>query len=205
MLWRHGRTAWNDENRFQGTTDVPLDAIGIGQAERAARLVAAFPPDAVVSSDLERARQTAAPLLALTGIEAAYDEGLRETYGGRWQGLVTSQIEAMDPELWAAWRRGEDVPAGGGEMRHEVADRACTVVAKSLDSLGPERTLVVVTHGGTARSIIGRMLDLPSDRWGVLGGLANCAWSVLEEANTGWRLSEHNAGSLPEPVVGDDR
>jgi probable phosphoglycerate mutase len=49
------------------------------------------------------------------------------------------------------------------------------------------------------------MLELPMDRWAVVGGLANCSWSVLEETeSSSWRLVEHNAGSLPEPVMGDD-
>ena len=66
------------------------------------------------------------------------------------------------------------------------------------------QVLLVVTHGGSARAMLGRMLDLPVDRWGALGGLANFSWSVLEETPWGWRLAEHNAGTLPEPVVGDD-
>jgi probable phosphoglycerate mutase len=63
----------------------------------------------------------------------------------------------------------------------------------------------VVTHGGTARAVIGRMLGLPVELWHSLGGLANCSWSVLEERwSGGWRLTEHNAGTLPEPVTGAD-
>jgi hypothetical protein len=49
------------------------------------------------------------------------------------------------------------------------------------------------------------MLELPVEQWRVFGGLANCCWSVLEEGRRGWRLTEHNAGSLPEAVLGDDR
>jgi broad specificity phosphatase PhoE len=63
----------------------------------------------------------------------------------------------------------------------------------------------VVTHGGTARVTIGKLLGLPEQYSGVLGGLSNCSWSVLGEGHRGWRLLEHNAGSLPEPVFGDDR
>ena len=64
---------------------------------------------------------------------------------------------------------------------------------------------MVVTHGGTARAVIGTLLGLPVEHWDVFGGLANCSWSVLEEAGRDeWRLAEHNAGTLPEAVVGDD-
>jgi broad specificity phosphatase PhoE len=71
----------------------------------------------------------------------------------------------------------------------------------------PGETLVVVTHGGSARGAIGSLLDLPMDRWAVIGGLSNCCWSVLEETSfseSGWRLVEHNAGTLPTPVLSDE-
>ena len=78
-------------------------------------------------------------------------------------------------------------------------------IVDALAEVPPGGTLVVVTHGGSARAAIGSLLDLPLDRWAVVGGLANCCWSVLEEARpAGWRLVEHNAGSLPEPVMGDE-
>ena len=48
------------------------------------------------------------------------------------------------------------------------------------------------------------MLGLPDELWGGLGGLSNCCWSVLGEGGRGWRLLEHNAGTLLEPVIGDD-
>jgi probable phosphoglycerate mutase len=96
------------------------------------------------------------------------------------------------------------VRPGGGETRGEVADRACAAVTDALRSLPDGGVLVVATHGGTARALIGRLLGLPEHEWHVLGGLANCSWSVLAESSHGWRLEEHNAGRLPEPVVGTD-
>ncbi len=204
VVWRHGRTRWNIEHRFQGHSDIPLDELGVAQAERAARLLAALPPDVVLCSDLDRARQTAAPLLTLTGLTATYDSALRETNGGSWEGLLDVEILARDGDAYRAWKRGEDIAAGGGERRSETAARVVDAVEKTLADVAPGQVLVVVTHGGTARAMLGRMLDLPVDRWGALGGLANCSWSVLEETGWGWRLAEHNAGTLPEPLVGDD-
>ena len=65
---------------------------------------------------------------------------------------------------------------------------------------------VVGDHDGAARAGIGRLLGLPVEHWTVLGGLTNCAWSVLEELPDGrWRLLEHNARSLPEEVEGDEQ
>ena len=65
VLWRHGRTSWNAESRFQGTTDIPLDDVGVAQAERAARDLATLGPHRIVASDLDRAR-AALPSLAKT-------------------------------------------------------------------------------------------------------------------------------------------
>lgn len=92
ILWRHGQTAWNVERRFQGTTDVELTETGVAQARRAARLLASLQPDAIVSSDLSRAANTAAELVALTGLQVTHDEALRETYAGLWQGLTHDEI-----------------------------------------------------------------------------------------------------------------
>jgi broad specificity phosphatase PhoE len=206
VLWRHGRTAWNMANRFQGQTDVPLDDVGREQARQAARLVAAFPPSVIVASDLQRARETAQPLAALTGLSVQPDPRLRELHAGSWQGRLGSEIEAVDGVSYRAWRSGGDVRAGGGESRTELADRSAEALLEHLAGVPDDGVLVAVTHGGTTRAALGRLLGLPLGHWGVLGGLANCAWSVIEEVGAGrFRLTEHNAGSLPEPVVGDDR
>lgn len=69
VIWRHGRTAWNLEHRFQGQTDVPLDEVGVAQAKAAARMLMALRPQIIVSSNLSRARDTAAPLAAACGLE----------------------------------------------------------------------------------------------------------------------------------------
>lgn len=205
VLWRHGQTAWNLEDRFQGSTDVELDEVGRAQAERSARLLSALGPDAIVSSDLVRAAATAATLATMCGLEVRLDERLRETYGGHWQGKTVTELTAEDHEVYTAWRAGHDVPAGGGERRTEVAARVVPAITEALDGVPAGGTLVAVTHGGSARAAIGTLLGLPLDRWAVVGGLANCCWSVLEEsAPPGWRLVEHNAGSLPEPVMSDE-
>ncbi|KEF06012.1 MULTISPECIES: histidine phosphatase family protein [Streptomyces] len=204
VLWRHGQTAWNLERRFQGTTDIELTEEGLAQARRAARLLAALEPDAIIASDLRRAAATAGELAAVTGLEVAYDEALRETYAGAWQGLTHEEIVELYGEQYAAWKRGEPVRRGGGELETEVADRAAPVVERNADKLPDGGTLVVVSHGGTIRTTIGRLLGLESRHWEGLGGLSNCCWSVLGEGARGWRLLEHNAGTLPEPVLGDD-
>ena len=205
VLWRHGQTAWNVADRFQGSTDVELDEVGLAQAERTARLLASLSPAVLVSSDLARAAATAAELAGLVRLEVRHDARLRETFGGRWEGRTAVELQSADGDLYAAWRAGEDVAAGGGERRSEVAARVVAAIVDALTGVPAGGTLVVVTHGGSARAAIGTLLDLPFDRWTTIGGLANCCWSVLEEGSPhGWRLVEHNAGSLPEPVMSDE-
>ncbi|AXK33705.1 histidine phosphatase family protein [Streptomyces armeniacus] len=204
VLWRHGQTAWNLERRFQGSTDIELTEAGLAQARRSARLLAGLKPDAVIASDLKRTRATAAELAAVTGLEVSHDETLRETYAGAWQGLTHEEIVERYGDQYAAWKRGEPVRRGGGELETEVADRAAPVIERSVEKLPDDGTLVVVSHGGTIRTSIGRLLGLHPSTWEALGGLSNCCWSVLGESVRGWRLLEHNAGTLPEPVLGDD-
>ena len=163
-----------------------------------------LPPSVLVSSDLARARATAAELAGLTGLDATADPALRETFAGEWQGQLAGEIEQVDGARWRAWQSGAEVRPGGGETRSEVAERARAAVLDYLADVPDGGVLVVATHGGTTRALIGRLLGLPVDSWHVLGGLANCSWSVLEERGSAWRLAEHNAGRLPEPVEGTD-
>jgi probable phosphoglycerate mutase len=204
VLWRHGRTDWNVVDRFQGHTDVELDDVGREQAARAARLLTGLSPDAIVSSDLKRAADTAGELGRLTGLPVGTDPRLRETDAGYWQGQTVEQMLATDRVAYELWRSGADVPAGGAESRSDVAARVVPAMLEALDRVRDGGTLVVVTHGGTARAAIGTLLGLAVDHWAAIGGLSNCCWSVLSEGEPFWRLLEHNAGSLPEPVLGDE-
>ena len=204
VFWRHGQTKWNVEHRFQGSSDVPLDSVGREQAAQAARLLAGLRPHAIVSSDLVRARQTAAPLSALTGLTVTTDVRLRERFGGEWEGLTDTEIRQRYPERWASWE-----PLGG-ETLAEVASRFATAVQENAEQLGPGEVLVVVSHGAAIRAGMAALLELPEPMWRRLESLSNCAWSVLREVPAGWqmrgwRLLEHNAGTLPEPVLSDDR
>jgi len=207
VLWRHGQTDWNVENRFQGHSDIPLNKVGHYQASEAAKVLAALRPDRIISSDLIRAQETAAPLAALTDIKIEINPNLRETDGGLWEGKLASENRATHGELFANWYEGGDEPAGViGERRSDVAKRAVAVIEKETTNFSG--TIVFVTHGGTVRSVLGSILKLPIAQWGVIGGLSNACWSILEltKHHTGsrWYLAEHNAGSLPEPVFGDD-
>jgi probable phosphoglycerate mutase len=198
VLWRHGQTAWNAENRFQGQTDVPLTETGQAQAERAARLLAALKPDKIFSSDLTRAASTAAALARLTGLPVTPDKDLRERVGGSWEGLTNAEIRERWPEQIVSW----DPP--DGETRSAVADRVSGALTRIADGLDDDGLAVVASHGAAIRLGIERFLALDAEFSGILGPLTNCSWSVLGFRHGQWRLLEHNAGNLPEPVQGDD-
>jgi len=152
VLWRHGQTDWNVENRFQGHSDIPLNKVGHYQASEAAQVLAALRPDRIISSDLIRARETAAALAALTDITVEINPNLRETNGGLWEGKLASENRATHGELFANWYEGGDEPAGvTGERRSDVAKRAVAVIEKETTNFSG--TIVFVTHGGTVRSL----------------------------------------------------
>ncbi|WP_253883902.1 histidine phosphatase family protein [Actinomadura rupiterrae] len=199
-MWRHGQTEWNVQQRFQGRTDIPLDETGVAQAHRAAGLLAALNPTALVASTLVRARDTAQTLADLTGLPVEYDPELVERDGGEWEGLTAKQIRERFPAERARWE------PPGGENSAQVAKRVGAALERHAAALDPEGVLVVASHGAALRLGIAHLLGLPEDVWDCLGGLSNCSWSVLTELRDGgWRLAEHNAGTLPEPVLSDDR
>ena len=204
ILWRHGQTEWNVENKFQGHTDIPLNAVGEFQAQHAAPMLAAINPTMIIASDLMRAQSTAHELVKITGLEVQTDARLRETNCGNWEGLTGDEIRKADLDNLRQWSMGGDNPAGGiGERRSEVGARGVAAINSALAGKDNQR-LVVATHGGTARTIIGTYLDLPIPFWSRIGGLSNAQWSILEESPKGWLLVEHNAGSIPEPVMGEE-
>ncbi len=204
ILWRHGQTDWNVANKFQGHTDIPLNSVGEYQVKHAARLVVDIKPTSIISSDLSRAHNTAKALAELNGLPIHVDARLRETNCGKWEGLTGEEIRAIDHENLKEWSLGGDNPAGGtGDRRSEVGARAKAAIEDFLAGKDNE-TLIVATHGGTARAVIGMYLELPIPYWSKIGGLSNASWSVLSHSPKGWLLTEHNAGSIPEPVLGQD-
>ena len=197
VLWRHGRTAWNAEGRFQGQLDPPLDAEGHRQAAVAAEhLVSAFGLTAadtvVVSSDLDRAVQTASALTGSLGSPLQVDARLREHGLGDWEGLTRDEVAARYPEQYADWTAGRPVRHRGGEEAGAVAARALQVVT----DLPPARVAVLVTHGGTSGRLLEALLELGPEHRRLFGPLANCAWSEVVPLGSRWRVLRHNWGPL---------
>jgi probable phosphoglycerate mutase len=196
VLLRHGRTAHNADGRIQGQLDVELDELGRMQAEALGTVFAADPPDRVVSSDLARAAATASAVCDHVGLELHLDARLRETHFGQWQGLTGDEVAQRWPERFERWRRGEDCPVDG-ETRTEVGARAAAAVHDHLPAVPAGGTLLLVTHGGTARALVGTLCRFDPDSWWTLAPLGNTCWSTLVEHETGWRLERHNTGLGP--------
>ena len=209
VIWRHGQTDWNIENRFQGHSDISLNSVGVSQAKRSAAILAGMAPTKIISSDLDRAFKTATELANIVNLKIIKDPDLRETNGGNWEGKTGEENRKNDYERFVKWIDGTDEKAGEiGERRSEVAERALAAIERALIDF--DGTLIVVTHGGTARCALGKILNLPQAEWSVIGGLSNAAWSIVERGvnpldhRDKWVLVEHNAGSLPEIVYGEE-
>jgi glucosyl-3-phosphoglycerate phosphatase len=191
IIWRHGRTAWNESGRVQGHADIDLDEVGVAQAADAAARVAGSAPTLIISSDLRRATSTAAPLAELTGLPVALDPRLRERYFGPWQGLLGAEIKQRYPEDFARWAH-EAIGAPEIETVEDMAKRVSAAVHDALDQMDGG-TAVLVTHGGTARVACGSLLGWSPEAWRTLSGLYNCHRSVLVDSTTrGWQLAAHN-------------
>ncbi|MEO7236002.1 MAG: histidine phosphatase family protein [Lapillicoccus sp.] len=210
VVVRHGQTLDNAAGIWQGHRDSSLSDVGREQALRAAPALAAYRPQVVVSSDLERARDTAAAIGEACGLPVRLDPRLREVDVGEWQGRSTAQVRQSHPELLAAMRRGEDVRRGAtGETVAELAVRVAAALTDVAAGLDPGRVAVVVGHGVSGRAGVAALTGLDEMlALQVLGGLDNAHWAVLAEARpvsgapvpARWRIDAWNLGP-PHPVV----
>ncbi len=150
-LWliRHGQTDWNLEGRYQGQSDVPLNARGLAQAETFAASLGGKHFDALYTSDLARAYQTAQVIAVCIGLPVQPDPRLREINQGEWQGRTLDEIKGIYNEGAQARQVTIDpvtVRAPGGESVWEVSQR----MAQAADDIArryPDGTVLVVGHG----------------------------------------------------------
>jgi probable phosphoglycerate mutase len=200
VLVRHGQTAWNLEGRAQGHTDVPLDETGHAQAAALAPQIAAMAPTALWSSDLLRARQTAAVLAGATGLEVRHDARLREFDVGERAGLTIAEFAEQFPEAHAAWRDGH-ITGGlpGAETVEDVTARMVPALQEIWKATESGDTAVVVAHGASLRVSLLALLGWPEELLASLRGLDNCGWAVVEAAahGRGIRLASYNETAHP--------
>ena len=178
VLVRHGESIWNSEARIQGQACAGLSDIGHQQAAVLGPQLAATHPEArLVVSDLQRCRETIAPLAAELGREPAVDPALRERTFGSWEGRLRTEVAESEPERWARFRGGEDViPEVGGESSVQLADRVEPVLRSLIGTTEPGGVTVAVTHGGPVWQGAHRLVGLTPP---TLGGVDNTSITEL--------------------------
>ncbi|EXI76102.1 MAG: Phosphoserine phosphatase 1 [Candidatus Accumulibacter sp. SK-11] len=197
-LVRHGETTWNADKRIQGQIDIGLNAAGLAQAQAAADWLANEAVSALYSSDLQRARQTAARIAHRMRLLPAFRPEFRERRYGFFEGLTYDESRARYPADYHSFetRDPEFVIPFGGESLRQLHDR----VSGGLRQLAAEHhgeTIVVVTHGGVLdivnRLVRGNPLSAPRD---FLIPNAGINWLQIRDATwtlESWGQTEHLA------------
>lgn len=207
LVIRHGETLWNREGRIQGHIDIPLSLLGRLQAERLADALRDETIDAVYSSDLQRAQQTAAGLALGRPLEVQASVALRERHFGAFEGLTWEEIHARDADSAARWKRREpDFRVGGGESLVELQAR-CIGELTRIAQQHPGGQIAVVAHGGVLdcfyRAAVG--LPLAASRSWVLGNASinRLLFADGQFSLIGWNDDRHLAG-LADLAGADD-
>jgi broad specificity phosphatase PhoE len=158
LLARHGQSDWNATRRWQGHADRPLTEKGRTQAQTLAARLEHIELDAVYSSDLRRASETAADVARAQGLELVQSPELREVDVGSWSGLTRAEAEARFPEGFARWREG--YPGwDDGESYEAMTDRVLGTI-HGIARAHQDGRVLVVSHGGPIRAIHAAALHL---------------------------------------------
>jgi 2,3-bisphosphoglycerate-dependent phosphoglycerate mutase len=168
LLARHGETDWNRELRIQGSSDIELNELGRRQAQALAQELTDVDLDAIYSSDLSRARQTAEAVAATHALEVKFDPRLRERSFGSWEGLTREDI--------AMFQEGS---RHDGESDDEVRARVLEAIEEIARS-HPGEQVLVVSHGGALNTLWHHALGVRVERW------ENCAVYKLAVRDDGY-------------------
>ncbi len=164
-LVRHGETEWNASMRYQGHADVPLSDTGRQQALLIGKRLSYEKFNVVYSSDLERAYETAKIITAFHSINVETVPELRELNFGFWEGLNLKEIKKTYPaELEQWWDKPLSSRIPGGETLGEMVERSVAAIKQIFDRHSSENVLVV-SHGGAIRSIVGYMLEMDLNKY----------------------------------------
>jgi 2,3-bisphosphoglycerate-dependent phosphoglycerate mutase len=190
VLVRHGQTDWNLQLRFQGHINTPLNAAGLVQASALAERLESWPIQAVYSSDLDRAAQTAAPLAQRLGLELVIDPRLRERSGGVFEGLTNEEMLARYADEWQELQLAGSAPPGGesnAQMTKRVLDSFNGIVSQHQGQM-----VAIVTHGGVIRIILLHLLGIRQEHHRRIDVSGNTGTSIVEIDEHGPRLLSLN-------------
>ncbi len=178
-LIRHGETDWNRDSIFRGRVDVPLNNNGLKQAEAAGKGLDDVEFDAVYSSPLSRALQTAEAVAATCGLEVNMNEDFSDIDYGKWQGMTLSEVKANYPKEYKRWQSEPHKAAiPDGERLSEIHDRAWGALREVVRS-HPDQTIAVAAHRVINKVLVLGALGLPlKDFWRIRQD--NCSVNVFE-------------------------
>ncbi len=182
LVARHGETDWNIAGRFQGRTNVPLNDRGRVQVQALARRLCDEGIEAIYSSHLSRAWDSALMIGAALNVQPHQDERLTELSYGDWEGRTRAEIADRWPEIWHAHGNSAAVVPPNGESLEEAAQRL-NAFLNDLYGWHPVGTVLVISHGGAMSVLACLTLGLPPSRRSIFGS-----------ANTGLAEFELNQG-----------
>ncbi len=161
ILVRHGQTDWNVAGRWQGQADPPLNERGREQARGLPGRLDGQPLEAIYTSDLQRARDTAAAVAEAFGLPLRVEKRLREINQGEWEGMLGVDIAEQYPEAWEA-RRVDPLHARppGGESVVEVAERVWAAI-DDITRAHPAGPVLIVSHGLALATVLCRVEKRP--------------------------------------------
>jgi probable phosphoglycerate mutase len=193
-LVRHGETDWNATGRWQGHTDVPLNERGLQQARLLAQrlLDEGVRFDAIYSSDLTRAYQTAWEIGSLLKVAVQLWPPLREIDMGAWSGLTREEIHARYPDEYTRLERGEDIRRGiNGETKAAMRQRV-THSVEAMVAQHPEETLALVTHGGPVRALVSYVAERYGGTVSQANQIGNTSLTILTCHSYMWEITSCN-------------
>jgi broad specificity phosphatase PhoE len=192
-LIRHGETEWNREGRWQGHSDVPLNAAGQQQALRLARRLADEGArfDALYSSDLSRAWETAVAVGGALGLRPSASPALREIDLGLWAGKTRADIAREYADEWRKLLHNEDFPRGGGETYANFQARVLEWLNRAAETHAGGK-ICVVTHGGWIRAAILHALGLTWGERDRVPAIGNGSITILEGDAGRWAVTHMN-------------
>ena len=200
IVVRHGETEWNVEARVQGQRDSPLTATGLAQAEAIAGRLASEHFDALVSSDLGRALQTAERIAARCGLAVHTDARLRERHFGVGEGHTYEELEHQWPGVFSRVREIDpDAAPPGGESRRQFHERvrgAFLALAREHDG----QRLAVVSHGGVLAALYRIVHDIPVATPHRIA-IANASYNAVAFQADAWAIEAwDDTAHLPDVV-----
>jgi probable phosphoglycerate mutase len=186
LLIRHGHVEGIEPKRFRGHADLPLTALGLAQAQAAARRIASgWQPVKVYTSPLERGVATGAAIAEACGVGTEIVDALIDIDYGAWQGKTDAEVAAAEPALHDAWR---DTPQlvrfPGGESLQDLVARAADALRDML-ARHPDDTVVLVGHDSVNRALLLQVLDQPLSAYRRLAQSPCC---INEIEVTGGRI-----------------